>query len=80
MFAVGDQVEVVRELDSLGDLLQDVNTETFAAALDVNPWIACLIAGRWYREEEEGEEVKMREQEKKTFQQSVIDVNLGSGT
>lgn len=37
VFAVGDQVQVVSELDRLGDLLQDVNTETFAAAFDVNP-------------------------------------------
>lgn len=37
VFAVGDQVEVISKLDRLGDLLQDVNTETLAAALDVNP-------------------------------------------
>lgn len=64
MFTVGDQVQVVGEFDCLGDFLQDVYTETFAAALDVNPWITCLIAGRWYREEEEGEEVKIEEQRK----------------
>lgn len=50
MFAVGDQVEVVGELDRLGDLLQDVDTETFAAALDVNPRIPRLIAGGRGRE------------------------------
>lgn len=37
MFAVGDQVEVVSELDVLGDLLKDVDTKPLAAALDVNP-------------------------------------------
>lgn len=37
VFAVGDQVEVIRELDRLGDLLQDVYAETLAAAFDVNP-------------------------------------------
>lgn len=37
VFAVGDQIEVVSELYLLGDLLEDVNTETFTAALDVNP-------------------------------------------
>lgn len=37
MLAVSDQVEVVRELDRLGNLLEDVDTESFAAALDVNP-------------------------------------------
>lgn len=37
VFAVGDQIEVVRELYLLGDLLEDVDAETFAAALDVNP-------------------------------------------
>lgn len=37
VFAVGDQIEVVSELYLLGDLLEDVDTETFAAALDVNP-------------------------------------------
>lgn len=78
VFAVGDQVQVVSELDRLGDLLQDVNTETFAAALDVNPWITSLIAGKWYREEERGDEVKKREQEK-TYQQSEIHVYWGSG-
>lgn len=52
MFAVGDQIEVISELNCLGDLLQDVNTETFAATLDVNPWITCMIADRCYREEE----------------------------
>ncbi len=36
VFAVCDQVEVVSKLDCLGDLLQDVNAETLAAALDVN--------------------------------------------
>lgn len=36
VFAVGDQVEVVSELHFLGDLFQDVNTESFAAAFDVN--------------------------------------------
>lgn len=46
MFAVGDQVEVISELDRLGDLLKDVNTKTLAAALDVNPWITCLVAGK----------------------------------
>lgn len=37
VFSVGDQIEVVSELYLLGDLLQDVNTETFTAALDINP-------------------------------------------
>ena len=37
MFTIGDQVEVICKLDRLGDLLQDVYTETLAAALDVNP-------------------------------------------
>lgn len=37
MFAIGDQVKVVGELDGLGDLLQDVNAETLTAALYVNP-------------------------------------------
>lgn len=36
VFAVGDQVEVVSELHFLGDLFQDVNTESFAAAFYVN--------------------------------------------
>lgn len=37
VFAVGDQIEIIGELHTLGDLLQDVNAETFAAALNVNP-------------------------------------------
>lgn len=37
MFAISDQVKVVGELDRLGNLLQDVNTETFTATLDVDP-------------------------------------------
>lgn len=44
VLAVGDQVQVVRELDRLGDLLQDVDAETFAAALDINPRITRVIA------------------------------------
>lgn len=43
MFAIGDQVKVVGELDGLGDLLQDVNAETLTAALYVNPWFLRLI-------------------------------------
>lgn len=37
MFSIGDQVKVIGELDRLGNLLQDVDAETLAAALDVNP-------------------------------------------
>lgn len=37
MFAVSNQVKVVRELDRLGNLLQDVDTETLTATLDVDP-------------------------------------------
>lgn len=46
VFAVSDQVEVVGELDWLGDLLQDVNAETFTATLDVDPWLLCLITAQ----------------------------------
>lgn len=35
MFSVGDQVEVVGELDVPRYLLQNVNAETFAALLNV---------------------------------------------
>lgn len=62
VFAVGDQVEVVSELHFLGDLFQDVNTESFAAAFDVNAWVTCMIAGRWQREEESREKVKTEKQ------------------
>lgn len=40
---VGNQVEVVGELDRLGDLLQDVDAEALAAALDVNPRLLGLV-------------------------------------
>lgn len=43
MFAIGDQVKVVGELDSLCNLLQDVNAETLTATLDVDPRILRLI-------------------------------------
>lgn len=46
VFAVGDQVKVVGELDRLGDLLQDVDAETLAAALDVNPRLLRLVAAQ----------------------------------
>lgn len=46
VFPVGDQVKVVGELDRLGDLLQDVDAETLAAALDVNPRLLRLIAAQ----------------------------------
>lgn len=49
VFAVCNQVEVVRELHRLGDFLQDVDAETFAAAFDVDPRITCLVAERWNR-------------------------------
>lgn len=35
MFAVGDQVEVVRELDVARELFQDVNAEAFTAKFGV---------------------------------------------
>lgn len=44
MFPVRDQVKVVGELDRLGDLLQDVDAETFTAALYVDPRFLRLIA------------------------------------
>lgn len=43
MFAVGDQVKVVGELDRLGDLLQDVDAETLTAAFDVNARLLGLV-------------------------------------
>lgn len=46
VFAVGHQVKVVGELDSLGDLFEDVYAEALATALDVDPWISCLVSGR----------------------------------
>lgn len=45
MFSIGHQVEVVGELDVLGDLLQDVDAETFTAALGVLARY-CLVAER----------------------------------
>lgn len=54
VFAVGDQVEVVGELHHLGDFLQDVDTETFAAAFDVNPWISCVVTVSGHRGGGEG--------------------------
>ena len=44
MFAIGNQVKVIGELDRLGDLLQDVNAEALTAALYVDPWLLRLIA------------------------------------
>lgn len=46
MLPVGDQVKVVGELDRLGDLLQDVDAEALAAALDVNARLLGLIAAQ----------------------------------
>lgn len=46
MFPVGDQVKVVGKLDRLGDLLQDVDAETLAAALDVNPGLLGLVTAQ----------------------------------
>lgn len=46
VFSISDQVEVVGKFDRLGDLLQDVDAETFTAALDVDPWLLCLIAAQ----------------------------------
>lgn len=49
MFAISDKVKVVGELDGLGDLLEDVDAETLAATLYVNPRFPRLItawAGR----------------------------------
>lgn len=49
VFAISDEVKVVGELDRLGDLLQDVDAETFAATLYVNSRFPRLItawAGR----------------------------------
>lgn len=46
VFPVGDQVKVVGELDRLGDLLQDVDAETLAAALDVNPRLLGLVTAQ----------------------------------
>lgn len=45
VLSIGDQVEVIGELDLLGDLLQDVDAETFTAALGVLARY-CLVAER----------------------------------
>jgi hypothetical protein len=45
VLSVGDQVEVIGELDLLGNLLQDVDAESFTAALGVLARY-CLIAER----------------------------------
>lgn len=37
VFTIGDQIEIIGEFDTLGNFLQDVDAETFATALDVNP-------------------------------------------
>lgn len=50
VFTVSDQVEVIGELNRLGDLLQDVDAKSFAAALDVDARIARLVADGWKRE------------------------------
>lgn len=50
MFAIGHQIQVVREFDGLGDLLQDVDAEPLTAALDVDPGLlGAITAGieRW---------------------------------
>ena len=68
MLAVGDQVEVVGELDGLGQLLQDVDAEALTAAFDVNARVPGLVAesedcgrGRGSRgREEEGNETGQR--------------------
>lgn len=46
VFPVGDQVKVVGELDRLGDLLQDVDAEALAAALDVNARLLRLVTAQ----------------------------------
>lgn len=46
VFAIGHQVEVVGELDILGDLFQNVDAEALAALLDVRPSsLGCVAAG-----------------------------------
>lgn len=49
MFSIGDQIEIVGKFYILGNLLQDVNAETFATAFDVNPWIPCIITDKQYK-------------------------------
>ena len=44
MLAVGPQVEVIGELHMFGDLLEDVDAEALAAALDVDARVDGLIA------------------------------------
>lgn len=51
MFAISDEVKVVGELDGLGDLLEDVDAETLAATLYVNPRFPRLITA-WGRKDQ----------------------------
>lgn len=44
MLSIGYQVQVIGELDVLGNLFQDINAETFAAFLDVGPTRLCRVA------------------------------------
>lgn len=44
MLAIGHQVQVISELDILGNFFQNVNAEAFAALLDVRPTSLCCVA------------------------------------
>lgn len=46
MLAIGYQVQVIGELYILGNLLQNVDAEAFAALLDVRPTSLSRVAGR----------------------------------
>lgn len=46
VLAVGDQIKVIGELHMLGDLLQNINTETFTTTLDIDRSDACVITDR----------------------------------
>ena len=55
VFAVGHQVQVVGEFHRLGDLLQDVNAETLAAALDVDTRVLSLVTAGGEEEDKKKE-------------------------
>lgn len=39
MFAIGYQIKVISELNKLGDFLENIDTKTFAAFLDVGRFL-----------------------------------------
>lgn len=51
MLAIGDQVQVVGKLDILGNLLQYIDAETFAALFDICPPSLCCVTTKKKQEQ-----------------------------